>query len=66
MTLVIKSETIGKTFIEISQEKFSSAYTVCTGTVYGDTVQGIEARTYSTLKQAKARYNALRRSVKSA
>jgi hypothetical protein len=66
MTFTIKSETIGKTFIEISQEKFSSAYTVCAGTVYGDTIQGIETRTYSTLKQAKARYNALRRSARSA
>ena len=66
MTVTIKSEKIGKYLIEILQEKYETAYHVAMYKEESPDLYGypITDRYYGTIKQANARYNALRREVR--
>lgn len=60
MTVTIKSTDINGKHIEISQDKYSTVYTVSESTIYASGLCGnTEERTYSTMTQANRRYNKL-------
>ena len=60
MTITIESTSVNNKYIEISQEKYSTLYTVSESTIYSSGLCGCtEGRSYSTLAQAKRRYNKL-------
>ena len=64
MTLTIKQIKIGNKYIEISQDKYSSAYKVTLSHTYSDDLYYIDNQNiYSTLKAANNRFNYLKRTI---
>jgi len=63
MTITIKTETIGKYNIEISQDKFSSVYKVSLNRCLGDYYTTDNERYYGTLKKANCRFATLKNNI---
>ncbi len=64
MTVTIQQEEIGKCYISIEQEKYSSAYKVSHAVTYnGAEYHERSNLSYNTLQKAKARYNYLKHKI---
>lgn len=60
MTVTIKATEVNGYYIEITQNKYSTAYEVSKSEMYGDGLCGhTESKIYGTLKQAQRRFNDL-------
>ena len=64
MTVTIKSETINGYYIEITQEKFSSAYDVSASEEIDSLWYTVNENTYATIEAAKKRYSYLKSQAK--
>ncbi len=64
MTITIKSEHVGDYIIEISQNKFSSAYDVSALEKNGSQWYAINKNTYPTIEDAKKRFSYLKSQAK--
>ena len=63
MTVIIKSEVINGYYIEINQDKYSTAYRVIHGKDFGNGFGSCpyDEKYYADIKKANRRYNDLKR-----